>query len=408
MEMRMVGLSEEQKQIWQVCHDFVDAQVIPFVRANREREWRAPPEERLPMELLRSAHKIGLRTLGVPEKYGGSRFEAPAQTFALIGEELARGDSGFADMLCQTWKVSVLLSACAPQCLQDEWFPRIAGDPDLLLAHALTEPRGASDRWLPYNVPEANMQTKAVHHDGGWVLNGRKQFITNGYDAKLYVVYADTNPNVGILDGTSSFLVPRGTPGFTPTRVNEKIGSRFMNNGEMVFDDCWIPEDHLLVKDVALRKAGVYFRPGKILQAAKALGVAAAAFDDAVAFVHQQVQGGRPLIQHQIVAATVADMAIKLHTVRAFIRYAARALDEGASDADQLCLMAKVYSADAAFEVCKQAMELHGGSGVMLEVGVEKHLRDAAVFLHMDGTQDIHRFKIVKSMFPDTAGTYAG
>jgi alkylation response protein AidB-like acyl-CoA dehydrogenase len=229
-------------------------------------------------------------------------------------------------------------------------------------------------------------------------------FISNGYDAKLYVIYANTDPKKGIRDATSSFLVPRDTPGLTITRCNEKMGGRYMNNGEFVLDDCRIPEDHLLVKDIALPKAGVYFAPGKILQAAKALGVGVAAYEDTAAYVQQHVQGGRVLIKHQIIAAALANMAIKLETVRAMTHHAAKAVDEGASDANALCLMAKVYSSEAVFDVCRQPMELHGGTGVMLEAGIEKHFRDAAVFLHMDGTQDIHRFKIVRSMFPDTAG----
>lgn len=408
MNMQTIGLSEEQRLIWKTCREFVDEVVLPYIRQNRDREWLAPPEERTPWELLRAIDAIGLRTLGVPEKYGGVRLDSQALTFALIAEELARGDSGFADIVCQNWKVSVLLSACAPPHLQDEWFPRFVEDPTFLMAHALTEPRGASDRWLPYNVPEAGMHTRAVYKNGYWVLNGRKQFISNGYDAKLYIVYANTNPNAGIMDGTSSFLVPRGTPGFTIGSVHEKIGGRLMNNAELIFEDCRIPEDHLLVRDVALRKAGVYFRPGKILQAAKALGVGVAAFEDTVAYVKQHVQGGRPLIKHQIVAAHLADMAIKLETVRAFTRYAARALDEGAEDADQLCLMAKVYSSEAVFDICRKAVELHGGMGVMREAGIERHFRDAVIFLHMDGTNDIHRFKIVKAMFPEVAGVYAG
>ena len=408
MEMHMMALTEEQKQMRQLCRDFVDDKVIPFIRANREREWTAPPQERLPWELLKEAHKLGLRSLGVPEKYGGIKLESQAQTFAVIAEELARGDSGFSDMMGQLWKIPVLLSHIAPPHLQDVWFPRFMDDPTFLIAHCLTEPRGASDRWLPYNAPEANMNTKAVFKDGHWVINGRKQFITNGYDAKLYVVYANTNPSVGVADGTSSFLVPRDTPGLIPTKVNEKMGARYMNNGEIVFDDCRVPEDHLLVKDVAIKKAGVYFSPGKILQAAKNLGVGVAAYEETLVYVQNYVQGGRTLIKHQAVANTVAQMAIELETVRTFTRHAARALDEGASDAVPLSLMAKVYAADAIFDVCKHAMELHGGSGVMVEVGMEKHFRDAAIFLHMDGTQDIHRFKIIRAMFPETAGTYAG
>ncbi len=408
MDMHMMDLSDEQRQMRAICREFVDNEVIPFIRANRENEWTTPPEERQPWELLKAADKLGLRALGVPEKYGGIQLEKQAQTFAIIAEELSRGDSGFADIISQLWKVPVLLSNVAPEHLQDEWFPRFMDDPTFLMAHCLTEPRGASDRWLPYNVPEAGMHTKAVLQDGYWVINGRKQFITNGYDAKLFVVYANTNPAVGIAEGTSSFLVPRDTPGLIPARVNEKMGARYMNNGEIIFENCRVPEDHLLVKDIALRKAGVYFRPGKILQAAKNLGVGVAAFEDTAAYVQQYVQGGKILIKHQAVANKLADMAIKIETTRTFTRYAARALDEGASDAEKLCLMAKTYAADAIFEVCKDAMELHGGGGVMVEVGIEKHFRDAAVYLHMDGTQDIHRFKIIKTIYPETAGVYAG
>ncbi len=408
MDMHMMDLSDEQRQMRAICREFVDNEVIPFIRANRENEWTTPPEERQPWELLKAADKLGLRALGVPEKYGGIQLEKQAQTFAIIAEELSRGDSGFADIISQLWKVPVLLSNVAPEHLQDEWFPRYMDDPTFLMAHCLTEPRGASDRWLPFNVPEAGMHTKAVLQDGHWVINGRKQFITNGYDAKLFVVYANTNPAVGIAEGTSSFLVPRDTPGLIPARVNEKMGARYMNNGEIIFENCRVPEDHLLVKDIALRKAGVYFRPGKILQAAKNLGVGVAAYEDTAAYVQQYVQGGKILIKHQAVANKLADMAIKIETTRTFTRYAARALDEGASDAEKLCLMAKTYAADAIFEVCKDAMELHGGAGVMVEVGIEKHFRDAAVYLHMDGTQDIHRFKIIKTIYPETAGVYAG
>src|SRR3989442_1224643 len=307
------GLSEEQRLMRQSCRDFVDEVVTPFIRSNWQREWDMNPQARLPPEILQGAEQIGIRTLGVPEEFGGLELDPKSEvrTFAIIAEEIARGDSGLADKLVQNWKVSVLLRNLAPRHLQEKWFARLVSDPQFLLAHCLTEPRGASDRWLPYNVPEAAMQTRAVKKNGEWVINGRKQFISNGYDAKLYVVYANTNPKVGLQQGTSSFLVPRDTPGLTVARCNETMGGRFMNNGEIVFEDCRLPADHLLVENDALGKAGVYFRPGKIIQGAKNLGV-------------------------------------------------------------------------------------------------EKLFRDAAIFLHMDATVDISRFKIVKSMFPHTAGKYAG
>ncbi len=406
----MAEFSEEQRLMRQSCREFVDDVVIPFIRGNWQREWSMVPEERLPPQILEGADKIGIRTLGVPEEFGGVELDkaSEVETFALIAEEIARGDSGLSDKLVQVWKVSVLLRNLAPRQLQERWFPRIVEDPQFLLAHCLTEPRGASDRWLPYDVPEAAMHTRAVKQGKEWVINGRKQFISNGYDAGLFVVYANTNPGVGMMQGTSSFLVPRDTPGLTIARCNETLGCRFMNNGELVFEDMRVPEDHLLVENNALAKAGVYFRPGKIIQAAKNLGVGVRAFEVTSDYVQNYVQGGRILIKHQAVALRLADMATKIEAVRALTRRAAEAVDADAPDADALCNMAKLFASQEILQVAQHAVELHGGNGMMLDFGVEKLFRDAAIFPHMDGTTDISRFKIVKALFPHTAGQYAG
>lgn len=403
-------LNDEQSAMLETCRRYVDRVLRPFVAANREREWTFRPENRLSPEVLVEADRAGLRCFGVPERHGGLALdsETEAQTFALIAAELARGDVGVADKLVQNWKISVLLRELASPALQEEWFSRYMADPQFLMAHCLTEPRGASDRWLPYNVPEANMDTRASLDGGYWTIDGRKQFISNGYDASLYVVYANTDDSVGMLQGTSSFLVPRDTPGLEVTRCNETTGGRYMNNGEIVFDGCRVPEDHLLAHNNALGQAGVYFRPGKIMQAAKNLGIGMAAFEDTVAFVHDRVQGGRVLIQHQAVAVRVAEMATKLEAVAALLRQAARAVDVRRPNADALADMAKVFASHQILDVCTQAMELHGGYGAMLEVGVEKYFRDASVYLHMDATTDITSFRIIRALFPATAGTYAG
>jgi len=404
------GLSEEQELMRASCRAFVDDVVLPFIRGNWRREWDMDPAARLPPEILAGAEDVGIRALGVPPEFGGLELDpaTEVQTFALIAEEIARGDSGLADKLVQNWKVSVLLRNLAPKHLQKAWFERLIADPQLLFAHCLTEPRGASDRWLPYNVPEAAMQTRAVKRNGDWIINGRKQFISNGYDAGLYVVYANTNPGVGMLQGTSSFLVPRDTPGLTVAGCNETLGCRFMNNGELVFEDMRVPADHLLVEGDALGKAGVYFRPGKIIQAAKNLGVGVRAFEVTADYVQNYVQGGRILIKHQAVALRLADMATRIEAVRALLERASRAVDANAPDADTLCNMAKVHASEEIMKVAQHAVELHGGSGMMLDFGVEKLFRDAAIFLHMDATVDISKLKIIKSMFPATAGKYAG
>src|SRR4029078_6079039 len=170
----------------------------------------------------------------------------------------------------------------------------------------------------------------------------------------------------------------------------------------------FVPDDHLLVENSALGSAGVYFRPGKIIQAAKNLVVGGRAFEATADYVQNYVQGGRILIKHQAVAVRLADMATRIEAVRALLERAARACDEDAPDADALCNMAKLFASEEILKVAQHAVELHGGNGMMLDFGVEKLLRDAAIFPHMDGTTDISRFKIVKSMFPQTAGKYAG
>ena len=406
----MAQLSEEQRMMRQSCRDFVDDVVLPFVKQNWKQEWSMEPDGRLPASILESADRVGIRTLGVPEEFGGIELEKGTEvsTFAMISEEIARGDSGLSDKLVQNWKVSVLLRQLAPRHLQEKWFKRLVDDPQFLLAHCLTEPRGASDRWLPYNVPEAAMQTKAVKANGGWVINGRKQFISNGYDAGLYVVYATTTPGAGMTKGTSSFLVPRDTPGLSVARCNETLGGRYMNNGEIVFEDCAVPLDHCLVEDIALTRAGIYFRPGKIIVAAKNLGVGVGAFEKTADYVQNYVQGGRILIKHQAVALRLAEMATKIAAVRALLNESVRAVNEGAHDAEALCVMVKMFASEEIFKVCQHAVELHGGNGIMLDFGIEKYLRDASLFLHRDATVDISKFKIVRAMFPQTAGKYAG
>jgi len=404
------GLSEETRMMRDVARRFANEHVIPFTRKNWQREWNMTPEERLPPEILQVADKIGIRTLGIPEEFGGTPLDpkTEVQTFAVISEEISRGDCGLAEKMVQIWKVSVLLRNVAPRHLQERWFPRVVKEPSFTLSHCLTEPRGASDRWLPYNVPEAAMQTKAVKKGDRWVINGRKQFITNAYDASLYVIYANTNTKVGMLQGTSSFLVPRDTPGLTVQRCNETLGGRYMNNGEISFEDMEVPEDHLLVENTALSKAGIYFRPGKIIQGSKNIGVAVRAFEETAKYVQEYVQGGKILIKHQATAIRLAEMATKICAVRGLLREASRAVDENQPEAEVLCNMVKLYASEAVLEVCKHAVELHGGNGTMLEFGIEKLYRDATMYLHMDGTVDVTKFKIVKNLFPETAGKYAG
>jgi alkylation response protein AidB-like acyl-CoA dehydrogenase len=143
--MDTAELTEEQRLMRQTCRDFVDDVVLPFIREEWQREWQMEPETRVPKEILEKADEVGIRTLGVPEEYGGVGLDpnSEVKTFAIIGEEIARGDAGLADKIIQNWKVAMLLRNLAPKHLQEKWFARLLEDPQFLLAHCLTEPRGA-------------------------------------------------------------------------------------------------------------------------------------------------------------------------------------------------------------------------------------------------------------------------
>ncbi len=252
------------------------------------------------------------------------------------------------------------------------------------------------------------MQTRAIQDGDGWVLNGVKHYVSNAGVANAFIVFANTNPAAGVRDGVSNFLVPATTPGLSIGRFNEKIGQRYNINAEIVLSDCRLPGDHLLVRDIALRKNAAYMLQGRVLNAARALGVMQAAYDKAARFAQETFQGGKLIIKHQVVAARLADIATTVEGARALVYRAARAVDAEADDAQALALMAKLHCSQVVLDVTRSVLELHAGSGVMVGDGVEKHFRDAAVFPHTDGTADITRFKIIKTLFPDEAGLYAG
>lgn len=406
METRWFDLDHERLELAGAAHRFVEQTVRPYVVAHRDDEWSAEPEERVPWELLDALDATGLRTLGLPPEAGG-RGPVDALSYVVVAEELARGESSLIDLILQSWKVGSIVAAHADDEVRRHWLNRFASEPRFLLSHCSSEPHGSSDRWLNLDVPEAAMRTTAVRDGGEWLLNGRKQFITNGPDSSLYVVYATTTPGVEPSRGTSSFLVPRDTPGFAIGETYEKMGGRLFNNAELIFEDCRLPANHLLILDEAAGTSGRAFPASKAIIGAQAVGLAQAAYEAAVDFTTTRVQGLRPVIQHQAVALRLAEMATRIEAARALVRQAAHAIDRRAPHRRALGYMAKVAAGETAFEVARQAVELHGGLGVMRHGAVERLLRDATLFFHLDGTNDIHRFRIVKDLLPDAAGTYA-
>ena len=211
------------------------------------------------------------------------------------------------------------------------------------------------------------------------------------------MVYATTTPGAGMTKGTSCFLVPRETKGFSVARCNETLGGRFMNNGEMVFEDMEVPEEHLLVKDVALARAGVYFRPGKIIQGSKNLGVAVRAYEETVKYVHDYVQGGKKLAEHQGLQWMLADMSVQRDAARGLTYRAIEALMRGERGTMEASA-AKLFATEALGKVADAAVQIHGGAGYMQEYAVERLYRDVRLFRIFEGTTQIQQLVIARHM----------
>ncbi|MFQ5879287.1 MAG: acyl-CoA dehydrogenase family protein, partial [Dehalococcoidia bacterium] len=313
-------LTEEQEMLRKTLDQFVEKEVKPDCR---RREKIEDPAERIPWDWITALSKMGIRTLAVPEEYGGGG--AGCLTLCIAGEELAVGDLGLSVIFDQTWKFTYFITAAANQEQRNRYLPRFMEDDTFLLAMGQTEETGGSDHSLPYNEPGAGLRTTAVParrngHDG-WLINGRKIYISNGGIAKLHVIRARTDPTTGGIVGTTAFFVELDTPGFTVGRVEDKIGQRLVQNGELIFEDCWVPAENLLGElhrgwELALR----YSRGTSNTEAAATvLGVARAAFEDALAYAKQRVQGGKPIIGHQAIKLMLADMLTQIRAARALI-----------------------------------------------------------------------------------------
>ena len=358
-----------------------------------ELEWEARPEDRVPWELLEEASQRGWRTLTVPREYGGD--EAEPLTLCLVVEQLAAGDVGFAVLVDQTLKVARIFSWLASPEQQRAFFPGFVADPRQVLAICFTEPEAGSDYIL--EPPDFHFATSASRGDGGWVLNGHKRFISNGADAATYIVFATTDASRSAAEGTTAFWVRAGAPGLEVVCIHEKIGQRTINNAELRFHDVRLSDGDVLGEvHRGFVGAKEILRESAIEAGATALGAGQAAYELALAHACSRVQGSRPLIEHENVAARLARMATRLEAARSLVWRAAREVVRPGYDF-RLGSMAKVFAADTAVGVALEAMEIHGGSAVMTrECGVDKFLRDALTFLHSDGAQDTHVLRVAR------------
>lgn len=384
------ALSPEQQKWRELALQFATDVIMPAA----ERADRIPePDRSFDWTIIREASKRGLRTLSVPKEFGGAG--ADVLTLAMVGEQLAYGDLGIAVAFDQSWKIMTAIVQLANDSQRKRWIPRVVDDPEFLLGIGATEPLHASDNLLPYDAPGSGMQMSAVRKGDKWVLNGTKRYISNGGLAKLYYILARTDPSGPLSKSLTGFLVPGNAPGFTVPEIWDKLGQRAVQNGTLQLDNVEIPDvDRVGEVGTALPMLGTFLLGfGSNIQAgATVLGVAQRAYDVSLQYACERIQGGSPIIEHQIQRVRLARMTMKLQAARSYLWHAAWDCRQPKSDRKQASL-AKIFAAEASVEVCQQALELWGATGYMKKNPIEKLIRDALSFLHSDGTNDVLSLK---------------
>lgn len=395
-------LSEEQTRWRALARTFAEEVIAPDVL---RRDRLPSASERIPWDWIREADGRGLRTLGVPKAYGGAG--ADILTMCLVGEELAVGDLGFAVIMDQCWKMAHILAEAMTPEQQQKFIPPFVADPEATLAIGFTEPGAGSDHQGYYDAPDIDFRTTAVREGAHYVINGTKRYVSNGCMAKLYFVVTRTDPSKSLREGGSVFIVPSDTPGFRAGFFHEKSSQRLATNGTFHFENCRVPASHLLQGEGLMAKLRAQYMPGsKAEAAATVLGVGRAAYEYAMRYAKERVQGGKPIVKQQAVAMMLAQMAMKLDAARTQIWRTAWLADQGRPEARTLGLLAKVNASETAFEACKLASEVLGGAAIMHDHPVEKYLRDAASFLHSDGTNQVCLLRAAEGLAAPEASQY--
>ena len=230
--------TENQRAILETVARFVEEEVTPRAAAL---DADPDPERGFSWEIVEKAHEVGIRTMTLSEKWGG--LGTDSLTTAMVIEELAKGDIGVSVIFAQTLKIAQIMQKALNAEQQARVLPKFASDPRGMLAIGITEPDNASNYFLPHPTP---FRTSAKKTDGGWIVNGMKHFISNGNRASFYLLFAQTEPGKPMAEGSTCFLLERGRPGFTIGRVHDKMGERLANNAELVFQDCFVPDENVV------------------------------------------------------------------------------------------------------------------------------------------------------------------
>lgn len=378
-------LSDEQKMIVDLAKKVAIEKIAPVTAKYDE-------SGEFPWEIVKVLSEADLFGLYIPEAYGG--LGGGVLELVIAVEELSRICGGISLSLAATalGTFPILLFGTDEQ--KKKYLPPLAKGTKLA-AFGLTEANAGSDA--------GGIETTAKKEGDYYILNGTKQWITNGGEAETYTVVAMTDKKKGAR-GATAFILEKGMPGFSFGKKENKMGIRASATRELVFSDCKVHKDQILGREgmgfIVAMKTLDQSRPGV---AAQALGIAQGAFDKAVEYARQRVQFGHPIISFQAVSHMLADMATQIEAARALVYQCSRLIDSGSKDVSKISAMCKVFASDVAMKVTVDAVQVFGGYGYMKEYPVEKMMRDAKITQIYEGTNQIQRNVIAQELIKEQA-----
>ena len=376
----MEPYSEEQRMIRDSAREFARQELKPHAAQWDRDGWIADAA-------VARLGELGLLGMMVPDEWGGSYTDYVA--YALAIEEIAAGCGATAALMSVHSSVG-----CGPILKFGTTEQKRRYLPDMAQGKAigcfcLTEPQAGSEAH--------NLKSRAVLKDGAWILNGAKQFVTNAKRAKIAIVFAVTDPDLK-KKGISAFIVPIATPGLSVGRPEHKLGIRGSDTCAVTFADCRIPEDCLLgERGKGLSIALSNLEGGRIGIAAQAIGIARAAFEAALAYAKERKQFDRPIAEFGSIGNMLADMHTSINAARLLTHQAARLRGAGEPCLSEDC-QAKLYASEMAERVCSKAIQIHGGYGYLEDYDVERHYRDARITQIYEGTSEIQRLLIARTL----------
>ncbi len=394
-------LTEEQITIQKLAHEIAENEIRPIaMKLDHESD---PAKAFYMPHLLKKFDEVGLRTMSIPEEYGGGGID-DLFTHCVVAEELSWGDRGVGGVLLSSNKITRFMTAeklVNPE-QRKKWLTAYVKDPEFLIAQCMTEDDSGSENLLPYDGVDGGFRTTAVREGDYYIVNGKKRFISNAGYAKLYFVYVRTDKSKGINDGVTLLMIPIDTPGLSFGRFHDKMGYRLNLNREIFFDNCKVPvANRLGPENYGISNINSHLRAGDgLINAAGMVGLARAAYETALEYAQTRKQSGKLLISHQAIGLKLVEMYSDLNAARAYVWQAARMVDNRDKvPADpKMPGSASMFAHEMACKVTRDAMEIFGGSGVMRELPIEMYLRNAYNMLHSDGGIIMKKLKVMRQL----------